>query len=257
MNDRWALVTGSSRGLGLESALAMAGAGFRVVITGRNQETLTEAMIRLKRMPSSIHHAVCIDLAEEGAPARLYAQLKNIGISLSVIVNNLGGGVSGDRRNIPTDILRASLRLNLEVGIEINNLFYEDLKYNRGVIIHIGSTASLHFDAPPGYVISKAALNAYVKNAAMTFSKEGVCIFAILPGMLDHEGSYIHKLKLSDRERYEKLLSESSSGRFATSVEVAQFIVKTIGTQRPVINGSLIQFDGGKEFFPDYSGIYV
>jgi NAD(P)-dependent dehydrogenase (short-subunit alcohol dehydrogenase family) len=247
MNERWALVTGSSRGLGLEIALAMAGAGFRVVITGRNPEALALAMGKLEAVSAIGHQAVCLDLAEEDSPVKLQARLNQLGVSVSVIVNNLGGGVPGDRRNIPTDILRASMRLNLEVGIEINNLLYEDLKVNKGIIVHIGSTASLHFDAPPGYVISKTALNAYVKNAAMTFAKEGVCIFAVLPGILDHEGSYINKLQRSNTERYGKFLSESVFGRFTTSTEVARFIVKIIEARTPMINGALIQFDGGKD----------
>jgi NAD(P)-dependent dehydrogenase (short-subunit alcohol dehydrogenase family) len=247
MNEKWALVTGSSRGLGLEIAMAMAAAGFRVVITGRNPDNLASAMDKLKSVSANRHHSICIDLAEEDGPANLAAQLKKLGVSISVVVNNLGGGLPGDRRNIPTDILRASIRFNLEVGIEINNLLYGDLKANKGVIVHIGSTASLHFDAPPGYVISKTALNAYVKNAAMTFAKEGVCIFAVLPGILDHEGSYINKLQRSNTERYGKFLSEAVFGRFTTSTEVARFIVKIIEARTPMINGALIQFDGGKD----------
>ncbi len=247
MEMKWALITGSSRGLGLEIALEMARAGFSTVITGRNQKSLTAVLSTLKSMNSGEHHAVCLDLAEEGAPAELHAQLKTISISPSIVVNNLGGGVPGDKRNIPIEILRASLRLNLEVGIEINNLFYEDLKANDGVIVHIGSTASLHFDAPPGYVISKTALNAYVKNAALTFAKDNVCIFAVLPGMLEHEGSYINKLHHSNPQRYDQFLSQSVFRRFTTSSETARFIVKVVEARTPMINGALIQFDGGKE----------
>lgn len=247
MNNNWALITGSSRGLGLEIAITMADAGFHTVITGRDTNSLSSAANKLKSVSNYEHQAVCTDLTEEGAPEKLYIKLKKLGIAPSVIVNNLGGGVTGDRRNIPIDILRLSLRLNLEVGIELNNLFYEDLKINSGVIVHIGSTASLHFDAPPGYVISKTALNAYVKNAARTFAKDNVCIFSVLPGMLEHEQSYINKLRYYDPERYQNILSKSIFGRFTTSSETARFILKIIEGRTPMINGALIQFDGGLE----------
>jgi NAD(P)-dependent dehydrogenase (short-subunit alcohol dehydrogenase family) len=247
MTGKWALVTGSSHGLGLEIAIKLAEFGFQTVITGRNQESLTLAIKKLNSLSKAVHFSVCMDLTAEGAPETLFARLKEIGISLSVIINNLGGSVPGDRRNVPTDILRSSLRLNLEIGVEINNLFYEDLKANHGVIVHIGSTASLHFDAPPGYVISKSAVNAYVKNAARTFAKENVCIFAILPGILEHEGSYISRLSTSNSAQYGKALSESVFGRFTSSEETARFIVKTIEAFTPMLNGALIQFDGGKE----------
>ena len=246
MINKWSLVTGSSRGLGLDIALEMAAGGFSVVITGRNPETLAAAMEKLSKSSPLEHCAVCIDLAAEDGPQKLYTVLKEKGIAPCVIVNCLGGGVPGDRRNVPTDILRASLRLNLEVGIEINNLFYEDIKTSAGVIIHIGSNASIHLDTPPGYAISKAALNAYVKNAARTFAKEGVCIFAVLAGILDYEGSYFNRLSHTNPERYQKALSETTFGRFTTSQETARFIVKILQAQTPMISGALIQFDGGK-----------
>lgn len=246
MTGNWALITGSSQGLGLEIAIKLAESGFRTVITGRNQETLSLAIERLNSISKPVHLSVCMDLTEDRSPKKLHARLKKHGISLSLIINNLGGSVPNDRRNIPLDILRASMRLNLEVGVEINNLFYDDLKANHGVIVHIGSTASLHFDAPPGYVISKSAVNAYVKNAARTFAKENVCIFAVLPGVLTHEGSYISRLSSSNPARYEKILSESALGRFATSEETALFIVRAIEVHTPMLNGSLIQFDGGE-----------
>ncbi len=247
MDGRWALVTGSSRGLGLEIALALARGGFRLAINGRDPDILARGVERLEAVAAVGHQAICLDLAAEGAPVALQQRLKLLGVSVTVLVNNLGGGVPGDRRNVPTDVLRAAMRLNLEVGVEVNNAFYDDLKVNRGVVVHIGSTASLHFDAPPGYVISKAALNAYVKNAARSFAKDGICIFAVLPGMLEHEGSYIGRLSRTDPDRYRDALADSTYGRFTTSLETARFIAVAVAVDSPMLNGSLIQFDGGKE----------
>lgn len=242
-NMKWALITGSSRGLGYILARALADAGYGVVLTGRDPQALSQAATGLGRgcLPC------CLDLTGTDAAAELRRQVKAAGISLSVIVNCLGGGVAGDRRNVPPEILNRALRLNLEAGIEINNVFYDDLAVRQGVIAHIGSTASLHFDAPPGYVISKTAINAYVKNAARTFAKDGVCIFAILPGILDYEGSYINTLRHTVPERYNAALTASTYGRFATADELARFLRAIIAFGTPMINGSLIQFDGGKE----------
>jgi NAD(P)-dependent dehydrogenase (short-subunit alcohol dehydrogenase family) len=246
VNKEWVLVTGSSKGLGFEIAKAFAQAGWRPVLTGRNSDALDAAAKKINSMADIECTAVCLDLTEEGAAVQLHEQLQSRGISLSLIVNNLGGGVPGDRRNIPQNILRASLRLNLEAGVEINNEFYDDIKANKGVIIHIGSMASLDFDAPPGYVISKAAVNAYVKNAARMFAKDGVCIFAVLPGVLEHEGSYISRKFQTDKERYNAFLAQTTFGRFASSAETARFIVKMIEAKTPMMNGAIIQFDGGK-----------
>lgn len=246
-NEKWALVTGSSRGLGFLLAHALATAGYGVVLTGRDSQSLGQAEQDIRALGIAPCMGVCLDLAEPGAPAKLHSAVKAKDVSLAVIVNCLGGGVPGDRRNIPTETLHRAMRLNLEVGIEVNNLFYEDMAAQRGVIVHIGSTAALHFDAPPGYVISKHAINAYVKNAAKTFAREGVCIFAVLPGILDYTDSYIDKLRRSDPERSQKALEETTYGRFTTGSELARFLVAIIEHGTPMLNGSLVQFDGGKE----------
>jgi len=242
---QWALISGSSHGLGLEIALLLAKNGYQIILTGRDRKRLESGLNAIKSISSQNHIAISLDLTQEGAPNELYVQIKNENISPVLIVNNLGGSVNGDKKNIPIKTLRKSMRLNLEIGIEINNLFYEDLKKNNGTVIHIGSTASLHYDAPPGYVISKAALNAYVKNASKNFAKDNICLFAILPGILDHDGSYINNLKKSDIERYEQFLSNANYERFITSSEIAKLIVKLLETQTPMLNGSLIQVDGG------------
>lgn len=245
MTGNWVLITGSSRGLGLEIAIKFAQAGFRTVITGRTEETLAQALAKIKSLSHPVHLSVRMDMTAEESPQLLFNRLKQQGITISVIVNNLGGSVPGDRRNIPPDILRKSMRLNLETGVEINNLFYDDLKEQIGMIVHIGSTASLHFDAPPGYVISKTAVNAYVKNAARAFAKDNVCICAILPGILEHEGSYIDRMRVADQGRYEMALAKTAFGRFATSEEVARFVITIVNAKSSMLNGALIQLDGG------------
>lgn len=247
MSSPWALVTGASRGLGLEIALALAAAGFRVVVNGRDSNALARAVERLQAVSSEGHRSICLDLAEEDGPARLCLRLRELDVSVSVLINNVGGGVPGDRRNIPTDVMRAAMRLNLEVGVELNNALYDDLKRQQGTVVHIGSTASLHFNAPPGYVISKAALNAYVKHAARSFAKDGICIFAVLPGMLEHEGSYADRLSATDPERYRDMLNDTPYGRFVTSSETARFVASTVTSGKPMLNGALVQFDGGVE----------
>jgi len=243
---KWALVTGSSKGLGCELALELAVKGFNLIIHGRDTHLLQNVQTEIEKSKRDCL-AIALDLTPDMATEKLHRIIKNKNISLSVLINNLGGGVIGDTRNISTEALRNSIRLNLEIGIELNNLFYDDLKANQGIICHIGSTASLHHDAPPGYVISKTALNGYIKNAARTFGSEGVTIFGILPGMLDHAESYINRCKQTNPLKYESFLTQSIQDRFTTSREAAMFTVSTINHGIPMINGALISFDGGRD----------
>ncbi len=244
---RYAIVTASSRGLGFEIAVALAKKGDIPVITGRNELSLSESAKKIKSITGREALPVVIDFLEEDASKFFYDELKKMNVSPSIIINNLGGAVAGDKRNIDIKVLREAMRLNLEVGIEINNIFFEDLKKLSGTIVHIGSTASLHYDAPPGYTISKSALNAYIKNAAPNFARDGVCIFGILPGILDHEGSAFDSMKISNPDRYQKALDAAPYRRFVKSSEVAEYIVKLLDVNSPMINGSLIKVDGGTD----------
>lgn len=244
--DKWALVTGSSGGLGFLLAQALLRAGYGVVLTGRHQERLDTAVGILEDEQHGHCIGVCLDLTENGAAKILHSAVKEHFVALSLVVNNLGGSVQGDRRNIPTEVLNAAMRRNLTAGIDINNIFYDDLAENSGVIAHIGSTAALHFDAPPGYVISKFALHGYIKNAARMFAKEGVCIFGVLPGILDYEGSYINMMQSTHPERYQEFLDKTTYGRFPTGEELARFLAGLVQCGVPMINGALLQFDGGE-----------
>lgn len=244
---KYAIVTGSSRGLGFEIALSLAKKGDIPVITGRNEFSLSESAEKIKSVTGREALPVLIDFSEEDASKCFYDKLKKKNVSPSIIINNLGGAVVGDKRNIDIRVLRETLRLNLEVGIEINNIFFEDLKRLSGTIVHIGSTAALHYDAPPCYTISKSALNAYIKNAAPNFARDGVCIFGILPGILDHEGSIFNRIKISDPDRYQKAIDAAAYRRFVKSSEVAEYVVKLLGVESQMINGALIKIDGGTD----------
>ena len=247
MINNTVLITGSSRGLGLDIAIQFSKLGYRTVLTGRNEEDLKSALTKLDVTYNRQHFYYRSDLTAIDGPLNLCQYLANNSLLPDVVVNSLGGSVEGDCKNISTAALRNSMRLNLEVSMEINALLYSHLKSVRGIILHVGSTASLHHDAPPGYVISKSALNAYVKNASRSFAKDDITIFAVLPGMLDHDGSYARNLEKTNPERYASIIRELPFNSLTSSKDTARFIASIVESNTKMVSGSIISFDGGKD----------
>jgi NAD(P)-dependent dehydrogenase (short-subunit alcohol dehydrogenase family) len=243
---RYAIITGSSRGLGFSLAQQFAKKNIVPILLGRCHETLVKAQTAIHQNTQINPILFASDLTLASSPAHLVQFLTQHQITPDIIVHNLGGGVTGDQKNPPVAVLRSSLRLNLEVAIEINNLLYEKMCVQKSRVLHIGSTASLHYDAPPSYVIAKTALIAYVKNAARSWARDGVTISALLPGMLDHDGSFIDRLRTTDEARYQHYLAQMPYGRFITSDEVAQFAV-SLCLDSIMLNGSVIVMDGGRD----------
>ncbi|BCU07298.1 SDR family oxidoreductase [Allochromatium tepidum] len=241
----YALITGSSNGLGYCIAETFSRHGIAPILTGRNPKSLDIAAQSIQKISGLTPISFAGNLTDEYAPADLYQFVCDQGVIPRYIIHNLGGGIQGDCKNPPLCVLRKSFRLNFEVSVEINSIFYDDLKKTSAKIVHIGSTSSLHHDAPPSYLTSKSAIVPYVKNAARSFAKDGLTIFAVLPGMLDHPGSYVDRLRIGDPDRHDRFLEKMTYGQFVPSIEVAHYIVSLCLVDSNMINGSIITIDGG------------
>ena len=244
VEQKTALITGATRGLGYEIALKMAERHYRLFLTGRNSLLLEKVSNVLAKYTEVITKSV--DLKNKECARELKLCSSKMDFLPDIIIHSAGIKHSADGHNINIDVLHETLKVNLEAGILINNEYYDQLKKVKGKIVHIGSTASLHFKSSPCYTISKAALHAYVKNTAAIFAKDGISIFGILPGILDHENSKWNRKKQTEPEKYTQSINDQPFGRFVKSSEVAQYIIELVEVNSPMISGSMVQIDGGR-----------
>ena len=86
----WALLTGASRGIGLELARGLSQRGYRLVIVARNEGQLAHAREELLACGAEEVVALPLDLTDEGAPQRLYDECLARGLEVEVLVNNAG-----------------------------------------------------------------------------------------------------------------------------------------------------------------------
>ncbi|XPV68867.1 MAG: SDR family NAD(P)-dependent oxidoreductase [Halarcobacter sp.] len=237
------LVTASSRGLGLEIAKDLSNSGYSILLNGRNKESLFAAMEKLSCEKE--HFLFTYDLTKEDAVNRLKFFLEEKNITIIGVVHNLGGKVENDIQPLFPKTLAKSIRLNLESAIDINNFLIPKMMNNGyGTIIHIGSSSGYNGNAAPAYAISKGALNTYVKNTARFYAKDGIRICAVLPGILDHEGSEWDKKRLLEPEKYQQRKLQMPLQRFAKPNEIAPFISSIFKTNSMQVAGSIISLEG-------------
>ena len=193
LGEKWALITGGSRGLGFEVARGLARAGFSLFLVAQDPERLRQAANNLEEEFPSLTLAVkAVDLADERACSKMVAEVSQEREKLDLLI--LAHGVMSDKnsRTLRTDYRewRRVLATNLDSVFTLLNGFVPAMvesREGRAVVFSAclgrmsgpGNTGGL---AP--YRVSKAGVNALVRNLSFEtgLGKRGFLIDAICPG---------------------------------------------------------------------------
>jgi uncharacterized protein len=180
---RRALVTGASAGIGAAFAEALAGRGMDLVLAARREDRLREMAERLSREHGVACEVVAIDLAEDGAPERLW-QAAVAGGPVHLLVNNAGVGAQGPFAEVPLERQRAMIRLNVEALVELTHLALGEMRaLGSGGIINVSSIASfLPLPHLAVYAASKAFVQTFTEAVWAEARKERVRVVALAPG---------------------------------------------------------------------------
>ena len=221
ISGRTALVVGASRGIGLEIARELRAEGCRVYTVSRTEG---------------------VDLLPEGAPEAYCASLDHD--TPDIIVHVIGGshGITGTL--LPSSDWAKVWRLNLGIAHDINRVFIPMMQRNKwGRIVHISSNAHKIGTGYCPYASAKAALDGYVKVVSKEFSKDGVIITAVAPGIVHTENRYYASLDSKQAEAY--FNSYIPTQRFGRAEEVAKVVAFLASDHAGYMAGSIVQIDGG------------
>ena len=227
------LLTGSSRGIGAASKLALEARGARVV----GQATHTD---RTDTVPA--------DFSDPGAPQELWhAALARAGGAIDVLVNNAGMFDANplDRSDIAwLDGWEDTLRINLTAAAQLSRFAVQHWQ-ERGVggrIVHVASRAGHRGDSPAHwhYAASKGGMLAMHKTIARQYAAEGILSYAITPGFTDTSMADDY---LASRGG-PGLLADIPLGRVATPEEIAQIVVFCALDAPPSLTGATLDANG-------------
>jgi 3-oxoacyl-[acyl-carrier protein] reductase len=246
LRGKKALITGSSRGIGLAVAKALAAEGVRVALVSRDKASLASALDSIGGAAAG-HEALAVDLAKSGAARTLGSKLKARFGSPEIVVHNAGGTLDVRDPLCPPADWRKIFHLNLDVAVELNNLLLPGMKRSKwGRIIHVSSVSGAENLGPVPYCAAKAALNAYTRAMARVVAADGVVICAVAPGAVFSPGGPWDKAAKRRPGHVRKYLAEQTPmHRFGEPEEIASIVAFLCSPRSSQCSGSVISVDGG------------
>lgn len=202
--QRIALITGSSRGLGLAIARGLGRKGLGVVVTGRTEQAAEASAEQLRADGVAEVMAHSLEVTDPASVFRIFAEIDRRYGRLDVLVNNAGVAVDRDRRPSVPDFeqIEVTLDTNLKGAWRCSAQAVALMRRGGyGRIVNIStSMASLAVMKAnsPAYRVSKAALNALTRVFADDTANDGILVNSVSPGVVDTRMSYGGELQSPD-----------------------------------------------------------
>ncbi|MCH5676889.1 oxidoreductase [Streptomyces gilvus] len=250
LQDRVAVVTGASKGIGLAVATALAAAGARVVAASRTSSAELDALADkhgLVWVPVNLTHAEGVSMLAD-----------TVGERVDILVNNVGSAPArpGGFLSVTDAQWQQTIELNLFAAVAVTRaLLPRMLDAGRGAIVNIGSVnAVLPDPTVVDYSAAKAALVNFSKALSKEFGARGVRVNSVSPGPVETElwlggGGVADTVSTAAGLTPEQVLAQAAgatvTGRFSRPQEIADVVLFLAGDRASNIVGSDFTVDGG------------
>lgn len=244
-SGRVVLITGGTSGIGRATAMAFAGAGAAVVVSGRDPERLQEMTVALKEV-SGTGLAVRADVREASEVEALVDRVVETYGRLDAAVNSAGVfNFTGPTADCSEEDWDRTVDTNLKgVWLAMKYELRPMLAQGRGAIVNVAGTFGLiGFPGVPAYVAAKHGVVGLTKVAALEYAKSGVRINAICPGVT--RTPMVEAATGGDPQVEQQFASLMPLGRMADADEVAAAILWMCSETSSFMLGHALAFDGG------------
>lgn len=253
MNNRVALVCGSSDGLGFGVAEELAKMGLEIILTGRSVEKLNHKLEIIKAISDRDHIAVVTDFNDlEAVQQKINTIIQHK--TVQVLINNTGGPAPGKLSHATLDQLSNAFKTHVLASQMISQLVIPGMilsKYGR--IINITSTSIRQPIMGLGVSNTiRGAMASWSKTLSLELAPYGITVNNVLPGTtktgrLDQIVSNRQESQKKTKEEViQEMLSEIPLGRFAEVKEISKSIAFLASPDASYITGVNLQVDGGK-----------
>jgi NAD(P)-dependent dehydrogenase (short-subunit alcohol dehydrogenase family) len=250
LRDRVCVVTGSTGGIGLATAKALAAEGARVVVNGRDRGRVEQA-----RAEAGAELGVAADLSGPAGPEELLAAAGEVG-PVHCLVNNVGIAYQAAFDELTDEQWDEMWRQNVMSFVRpIRAVLPRMRKRGSGVIVNVSSTAGKRpSTGMPNYSVTKAAVLSVSRLVADLYAKDGIRCNAVTPGptataaWLAEGGLADQQARRTGKSRDEVLAAVGSGrplGRLAEPEEIAAVIVFLCSERASYVTGAAWSADGG------------
>lgn len=247
---RHALVTGAGRGIGAAIARALAGAGFRVSLTGRTRAHLDAVAAEI----GAGALAVPADVSDPSALAAAVREAEAALGPVDVLVNNAGVAHSAPFAKTSREDFERLLAVNLLGPFELTRLVLPGMLARRsGRVVNVASTAGLKgYAYTAAYTATKHAVVGMTRALALETARTGVTVNAVCPGFADTDiardavAGIVAKTGRSEAEARAELAKFNPMGRLIAPAEVAAAVLYLVGEEAGALTGIALPVAGGE-----------
>ncbi len=254
LENKLALVTGSTAGIGFAIAKALAAEGARVIINGRGEKRVTEAIAAIRAdNPSATLEPLALDLSKADASTEATRRFPDV----DVLVNNLGTYEPKPFEQITDADWLAIIETNFLSGVRLSRHYLPRMKAaGWGRIIFISSESAVNIPVEMiHYGVTKTMQVALARGLAESTAGTGLTVNSVLAGPTRSEGigKFIADMAKSrnttpaeiEQEVFRTVRPSSLLQRFATTDEVAALVVFVASPLSSATNGAALRVEGG------------
>lgn len=254
INNKLALITGSTLGIGRAIAEALIAEGARVIVNGRNQATVDATAAALSQR--GVVHGIAADLSAAAGAQKVLDAAARVG-PVDILVNNVGYFEVKPFAEISDSAWNGMFELNVMSGVRLTRaLFGGMLQRNWGRVIFIASEQSVKPNPDMlHYAMSKTAQVSIARGLAELTRGTGVTVNSVLAAPTWSEGveTFLAKIAAQEGKTVDEMRSAYFEGpgrtsllqRWATPAEIAAQVVFLCSQQAAAINGAAQRVDGG------------
>jgi 3-oxoacyl-[acyl-carrier protein] reductase len=233
------IVTGATRGLGLEICRRLVTEGYRVLATSRSQTSELQTLIH--EAPEQVTFKP-FDLTDIERIAGFARALISTSGPIYGLVNNAGIGVDGVLGTMHNSDIERVLRVNTLAPMVLTKYVSRSMLLNRGGrIVNISSIiASTGFSGLAAYAASKAALEGFTRSLARELGRASITVNAVAPGYMETEMT-----QALAGDKLQSILRRSPLGRLASTSDAAAAVAYLLSSDAQSVTGTTLTVDAG------------
>lgn len=243
LSGKRALITGSSRGIGLGLAHGLSGAGAQVILNGRDSTTLDKVASDLRDLGQQ-PHVLSFDVTDAGTTRAAIDRFESETGPIDILINNAGTQHRAPLEDFPAEKFDEIMRTNVNSAFYVGQAVARHMiGRGRGKIINICSVMSmLARPTIAPYTTSKGAIANLTKGMAVDWAQHGLNVNGIAPGYFKTE---LNAALVADPEFSAWLERRTPMKRWAEVSELVGAAIFLASEASSFVNGQIIYVDGG------------